>query len=194
MTFALSRFCRCPLTVLSLERADVDDDECVSLVGEIHRNRKSMLRSLNVARNFIGERESRNVVQPEFVTGAEAIAEWLGSRACVLRALDISWNMIRGDSAVQLGEALATNDSLQHLSVAYNGIGREGGSALGFSLFQNSTLRKLDVSHNSISPSAAYTFAIAIARPRALESIDLSGSSEMIEFRLYFHGEILQMN
>jgi hypothetical protein len=121
----------CPLAVLSLERADVDDTECVALVGKIQRNRLSELRSLSLARNLLGDGELRNVVQPSFVTGAEAISEWLTSRACAIRSLDLSWNKIRGDSGVQLGATLAENRSLQHLVLAGNGLGVDGGGSLG---------------------------------------------------------------
>jgi Ca2+-binding EF-hand superfamily protein/Ran GTPase-activating protein (RanGAP) involved in mRNA processing and transport len=165
----------CPIASLELEHSDVDDDECAALVGKVQRNRHSALRSINLARNLIGAGESRNVVQPNYVTGGEAIAEWLQSRACAVRSLDLSWNMVRGDSAVQLGDALKTNTSLERLSLKANGLGTDGGAAVARALFLNNTLRHLDVSHNRIMPSAAYVFAISLlSGAKALEQLNLS--------------------
>jgi Ran GTPase-activating protein (RanGAP) involved in mRNA processing and transport len=70
--------------------------------------------------------ETKNTVQPDFTTGAEAIAELLAEPSCSLRCLDVSWNHVRLGSAVAMGEALKTNTSLTELNLEYNGLGVEG--------------------------------------------------------------------
>lgn len=57
-------------------------------------------------------KESINYVQPEFYTGAEALADWIATDTCPLKYLDVSWNTIRLDSAVYFGKALACESQI----------------------------------------------------------------------------------
>ena len=49
------------------------------------------LQFISLRRNKIGASESRNIVQPSFVTGPEALAEALSDARCALEMLDLGW-------------------------------------------------------------------------------------------------------
>ena len=52
--------------------------------------------------NLLGQMETLNLVQPDFTTGGEAIADMLRSNT-TLTHLDVAWNYIRSDSAIEMG-------------------------------------------------------------------------------------------
>ena len=93
----------CTLSKLTLRNADVDDAECARFVSAITSNVDTQLVYLDLQRNLIGRSEQLNVVQPDFVTGGEAIGKWLRNPNCRLKMLDVSWNSIHSDSAIELG-------------------------------------------------------------------------------------------
>lgn len=70
--------------------------------------------------------ETRNVLQPQFLTGGEAIGLQLEKPTCRLKLLDLSWNGLRQGSAKALGSALGVNTSLIELNLEYNALGQEG--------------------------------------------------------------------
>ena len=90
-------------------------------VRQIQSNPKTELAYLDLSRNIIGLSENRNLVNPDFQTGGEALADWLCTPTCKLKYLDVSWNAIRGDARA-LGNALGMNQSLQKLMLSYNGL------------------------------------------------------------------------
>lgn len=80
----------CPLFELSMSHADVDDGECVDLVASLATNRT--LTDLDLSHNQIGIEEDKNILDPDFTTGGEAIAELLEGR-CALKRLNLAWNV-----------------------------------------------------------------------------------------------------
>lgn len=167
----------CPLKELGMSNADVDDGECVNLVASLDMNQT--LTSLDLSRNRIGELEDRNAIDPDFTTGGEAIAELLGG-VCALKSLNLSWNFLRGrkagESACQIGEALATNDTLEELNVAYNSFGDIGGQAMGAALYINANLRKINLESNSICARGAYTIAAGLRSNQSVRHLDMTGN------------------
>ncbi|CAN0124222.1 unnamed protein product, partial [Heterosigma akashiwo] len=164
----------CSLKALVLSKADVDDDECCKLMHSLAKT--PYLTTLDLSHNFIGQKENMNVVDPDYTTGGEAVAESLQMPYCNLRHLDLSWNLVRLESAQALGAALAWNQRLETLNLAYNAFGAEGGEALGLALHQNTTLRELDLSHNGVGPRAAFVLAVALRHNRGLRRIALDGN------------------
>ena len=75
--------------------------------------------------------------------GGEAIADMLQMNK-TLEYLDVSWNTIRKDSAVALGEALRYNKALKTLILAQNAFTDLASQQLGDSLALNDTLTHLD--------------------------------------------------
>ncbi|GMI44136.1 hypothetical protein TrCOL_g3436 [Triparma columacea] len=164
----------CPLKVLGVSDADLDDGECVEFIDALATNKN--LTDLDMSRNIIGSDESLNVVQPELTTGGEAIAAYLASEGCKLKRLNLQWNLIRFNSAVEIGDALAVNDSLESLNLNYNAFGPDGGMAVGQALIENTRLQHLKLQDNGITPQAAFCIAVACRQNSSLRSIDLSGN------------------
>ena len=110
-----------------------------------------------MSKNLIGKDENLNTVQPDFVTGSEALAELLKEGLCPIETLNVSrisscsivttnlmsatlqlhWNMIRLEGAETLCDSLRTNSHLMHLDLSYNALGRSAACVLGASLHQN---------------------------------------------------------
>ena len=165
---------QCPLKELGLCHADVDDGECVRFIEALRTNKN--LTSLDLSKNSIGIDEALNVVNPDLFTGGEAIAAMLACEDCNIKSLNLKWNLIRFNSALEIGESLELNTSLTDLDISYNAFGADGGMAIGQSLIQNSSLTRLDVSNNGITPQAAFCIAVALRQNHSLNCINLSGN------------------
>jgi hypothetical protein len=183
----LSRKPTIPLRRLFLSKSNVDDYEGERFVNALLGN--STIVELDLSHNLLGHAELLNVVKPNLVTAAEAIAKLLLSESCRLQELKLSWNMIRLDSAVQLSRSLAFNNSLTYLDLSYNGIGQLGlspslltslnslrGLALGDSLLENRSLETLLLANNNISASACFTISIGLEMNLALRRVCLDGN------------------
>jgi hypothetical protein len=195
---ALGRYLsRRPKTLrrLLLSKSNVDDFEGEKFVLALLGN--SSIVELDLSHNLLGHAELLNVVRPNLVTAAEAMATLLQSETCRLQELKLSWNMIRLDSAVQLSRSLAFNQSLTHLDLSYNGIGHHGythtslifsslffsqlsrsrrGLALGDALLENHTLETLLLANNNINASACFTIAVGLEMNLALRRVTLDGN------------------
>jgi hypothetical protein len=89
------------------------------------------LRVLNVSSNHIGE------------GGGRAFASALKCNMS-LRSLDITWNTL-SHGAEALGDALATNSTLENLDASYNCISVKGALAITGALRTNKVLRSLSI-------------------------------------------------
>ncbi|KAF0686324.1 Aste57867_21863 [Aphanomyces stellatus] len=163
----------CALVELRMNGSDVDDGEVLGFAQALHTN--TSLQSLELSRNLIGSAEMMNVVQPDLVTGGEAIAEMLCNNG-FLTKLDLSWNKIRLNSAVELGKALAINNGLRELNLAYNAFGNDGTQAIGMALHKNNCLQILDLSHNNIPCQAAFVIAQSLQVNDSMTTIILDGN------------------
>ncbi|ETW04644.1 hypothetical protein, variant 1 [Aphanomyces invadans] len=163
----------CALTELRMNMSDVDDGEVLGFAQALHTN--TSLRTLELSRNLIGNAEMMNVVKPDMITGGEAIAEMLCNNS-FLTKLDLSWNMIRLNSAVELGKALAVNNGLRELNLAYNAFGNDGTQAIGMALHKNNCLQILDLSHNNIPCQAAWVIAQSLQVNDSIDTIILDGN------------------
>ena len=134
------------------------------------------LTNLDMSNNLIGSDENLNVVNPDLITGGEAIAAMLSRPDCRIKTLNLRWNLIRFNSAVEIGESLAENNSLEHLNLGYNAFGADGGMSLGQSLIENNSLKTLDIRNNNITPQAGFCIAVALRQNELLSSVDLSGN------------------
>jgi hypothetical protein len=164
----------CTLKELLLSSADIDDDECASLMLSIHGN--TSLVYLDMSHNAIGKKEEYNSVFPDFTTGGEAISELLTTNRS-LKELNISWNHICKDSALALARSVALNQGLTSLNISYNNIGDVAAQHLARSLRHQATITHLDVSYNMILPRGVMVFAHALATNGALKDINLNGNS-----------------
>jgi hypothetical protein len=101
--------------------------------------------------------ENLNVVQPSFITGGESVAAMMAQNNSLL-SLDLSHNLIRGESAVALGKGLAHNNTLEYLNLSHNTLGI-GAQYLAISLLSNQCLKDLDISYNGLDPKTAFVVA-----------------------------------
>jgi hypothetical protein len=164
----------CTLKLLLLDGADVDDGECRALASAVTKNRS--LRTLSLAKNFIGKAELLNVLHPELITGGEALGVMLKENK-TLTKLDLSWNSIRLDSAIALAESLESNDSLKVLNLGYNSFGDMPSQILAKALKTNKSLQELDLESNSLNPKAATVLANAISFNETLLKLNISGNT-----------------
>ena len=174
---ALANFLKishCPLKILKISHADVDDGECCELMEKLKENRS--VEELDLSHNLIGAHEARNIVIPEFDTGPEIVAEFLQDYRCMLVVLNLSWNSIRKDSARQLSEAIGRNKTLEVVDLSYNAFGDVGGQAIGDMLHHNASLVKLDLSNNAVNPHAAFTIACGLRHNTTICEMNLRGN------------------
>ncbi|CAM9219645.1 unnamed protein product [Ectocarpus fasciculatus] len=162
---------RCKLQRLSLSNADVDDDECNSLMEALAGN--VSVKALDLSHNMIGDKETYNFVRPDYTTGGEAVAEMIETNT-TLSSLDLSWNSVRMASGVSLGESLAHNSALTELKVAHNSLADAGVQAIAQSLRSNGSLRLLDISFNNMKPRSAMVLANALLDNTSLDHLMMS--------------------
>ena len=164
----------CNLKVLIMEHSDIDDFECGDLMDALKVNKS--LQSLDLKDNLLGEKEQLNVVFPDFDTGGEVIGRMIAINT-TLTELDISWNSIRGDSAMELAECLGENNVLKRLILSHNAFGDVPSQMLGDVLTRNTSLTHLDLSYNAVSPAAAMVIANSFKKNTTLDKVELNGNT-----------------
>ena len=132
----------CTIQYLVMEKSDIDDHEAAAFMSAFEKN--NTVTELNLSRNRIGELEVLNFVQPDFITGGEAISAMLNVNLNLVK-LNLSWNLLRLESASTLAESLLLNYNLLELNLSYNACGDHGAMAFGTSLQTNKSLRMLDL-------------------------------------------------
>jgi Ca2+-binding EF-hand superfamily protein/Ran GTPase-activating protein (RanGAP) involved in mRNA processing and transport len=163
----------CSLKSLLVDNADIDDRECAAFMTAFEKNLS--IKHLTMSRNSIGKSEHLNVVQPDFVTGGEAIASMLQCNL-VLAHLDVSWNYLRLESSTTLAKSVFENRTLVHLNVSYNACGDAGAMMFGEALRENQCLEVLNLAYNSIGCKGAQVLANALYGNRTLRSLVLDGN------------------
>ncbi|RHY22968.1 hypothetical protein DYB32_009341, partial [Aphanomyces invadans] len=159
--------------VIEATHTHVDDGEARAFASAMCTNRTC--HTLDLSRNLIGANEALNVVQPDLVTGGEALAEMLATNGH-LTVLNLSWNFLRLNSAVELGRALAQNNTLKALNLSYNAFGNDGAQAIGCALQHNMCLESLDMSNNNIPSQAAFVMAESLHHNDTLTLLAMDGN------------------
>ena len=160
----------CPLLILTLQSADVDDGECDGFVQCLVTNRQ--LRQLDLSSNLLGTSESKG--DPTAPSGPGSIATYLKSTSCRLEVLKVAWNSIRMNSAVVLCSSLAYNSTVTYLDISCNGLGWAAGEVLGDALMENRTLQTLIASNNNFSSSSIMSICIGIVENLAMRHVSLN--------------------
>ncbi|POM72025.1 Hypothetical protein PHPALM_11336 [Phytophthora palmivora] len=140
------------------------DDEAFAPVAAAIESHPALKR-VNLSHNSIGER------------GGVLLGTMLTNPACVVRALDVSWNSIRRSGAVALGIAMRTNTSLRTLQMSMNRCGDGGGEQLAAALACNTTLMQLDLSHNALTGVSAVAFGFFLRDNQSLRALDMRDNS-----------------
>lgn len=164
----------CSIKRLILQKSDIDDSECHMFVEALKYN--SSLIDLDLSNNKIGQAETLNTVQPDYITGGEAIADMLASNLCKLQTLNLAWNLIRLDGGISLAGCLKTNKYVTFLDLSYNALGKDGGEVLGSALLGNSILETLLLTNNNINFSACFAICVALEENFSLRRLALDGN------------------
>ncbi|OWZ22569.1 hypothetical protein PHMEG_0002711 [Phytophthora megakarya] len=164
----------CTVEMLHVDNADIDDHECASFMTAFEKNQS--IKRLWMSRNCIGKAENLNVVQPNFTTGGEAIANMLQVNPMLVH-LDLSWNYLRLESSIALANSIRDNRTLVELKLAYNACADAGAMMFGEALRFNQSLQMLDLSYNSIGVKGAMVLANAIRSNRTLRTLQLNGNN-----------------
>ncbi|GMF21473.1 unnamed protein product [Phytophthora lilii] len=164
----------CTVEMLHVDNADIDDDECAAFMTAFEKNQS--ITRLWMSRNCIGKAENLNVVQPNFTTGGEAIANMLHVNPMLVH-LDLSWNYLRLESSIALANSIRDNRTLVELKLAYNACADAGAMMFGEALRFNKSLQMLDLSYNSIGVKGAMVLANAIRSNRTLRTLQLNGNN-----------------
>lgn len=162
----------CQLESLSLESADIDDNEISLLVLALDENKS--LKELSIPHNYLGGFAEKLLVN-EKRRGSLTIERVLKANS-TLRKLDLSWNQLGSISGEAIARALGENRALTWLSIAYNCIGDEGSMAFGYALNWNKSLTFLDMSHNGIRNRGGQVIAEGLRENLRLTHLDVSGN------------------
>ena len=103
----------------------------------------------------------------------------LSSIIKALKVLDLGYNNINKEAAVQLATALNCNNVLEQLWLRGNVLGADGAAVILSSLQNITTLRVLDLSYNSINSRSANGIAAVINSNHFLEQLWLDGNMLM---------------
>ncbi len=163
----------CSLKKLQMSNSDIDDIECAVFMKALGRNHT--VTFLNLSHNEIGKMETRNHVEPSFITGGEAIATMLTQNR-TLHHLDLSWNYIMKGSAEELGNAVSSNFTLTSLCLSHNTFHDLGSQRLAESMRFNRVIKNLDLSYNDVSPRAALVMAEVLKHNEVLNYFVLEGN------------------
>ena len=97
-----------------------------------------------------------------------------------LLLLDLSHNNISGDGTT-IRDSLIENNSLQELNLSYNIMSNDGAVNIGKALQVNTTLQVLDISYNKITDDGACAFADYLKNNYALQDLNMAANEITIE-------------
>jgi len=164
---------------VSLRRIELEwnhlGDTGAALVGEAVAALGSVLHSLGLARNAIGD------------AGAAALGGLLRS-SDALTSLRLEGNELGATGAASLAEGLRFNTGLSHLGIELNPIGPQGGQRLSTALLTNRHLADLAISDADLGDEGTTALAAALRANSALRALRLerngitdAGAAELAE-------------
>ncbi|GAB9470214.1 hypothetical protein Gpo141_00007465 [Globisporangium polare] len=180
----------CTIKTLTLNNADVDDQECTLFMIAFEKNKS--VEHLYLRSNRIGQVVSTKAKlkgsgsadkssassssSGPLPTGGESIGAMLNVNLNIA-TLDLSWNLLKFASASPIGNALQLNYNLKELTLSYNACGDQGAMVFGQTIRINTALEKLNLSYNSIGAKGAMVIASGLAANKGLRELILDGNS-----------------
>lgn len=164
----------CRLAVLRLSDANIDDSECARFVHVLMHNRH--LKELDLSNNLLGKDENLNVVQPDFETGGESLAELIRADCCPIQTLHLHWNMIRLEGAEVLCDSFRYNRHLLHVDLSYNALGRNAAGVLGVALSENKTIESINLANNGIDAIGTFTLLVGLRENQSVRRLVIDGN------------------
>ena len=129
------------LESLDLSQNRFGDHGSVAICRALTCNTK--LLKLNLRHNEIGSR------------GGKEVGDMLASAGVKLRKLNVSWNSIHGRGASALFKALCVNKYIQHLDASWNFLGERSAVELGDALASNASMLSVNLQHCGLNDVAA---------------------------------------
>jgi hypothetical protein len=178
--FRLVSDLKCPLKVLKLSNADVDDDEVIKFMDAFILNNSithiDLSHNLMVDKQFTAHMDLNQILHLDF-HGSGGVA--IGSSLYVnstLEILDISWNKLGPMTAAHISRALTTTATVIELNLAYNSIKDVGAESIGLMLFKNHKIKKINISNNNITAKGCFILAGALRKNCVLEELVIDGN------------------
>lgn len=109
--------------------------------------------------------------------GASYVSQYLKTRTCALKSMELNDCGIGPLGCKALGEGLEVNKSLLHLQLDMNMLGDAGASQLGDYLPGNHALAALSLQYCGLTESAGVIIASRVMRLATLTSLDLRGNA-----------------
>ncbi|XP_029428590.1 NLR family member X1 isoform X2 [Rhinatrema bivittatum] len=125
-----------------------------------------------------------NSLGPE---ACEDIGKFLLHDRCEVETLRLGNNPITEQGALILGEAIAGNRSLSHLSLLHTSLGNEGVEVIAAHLEKNRHLRELNLAYNFVTDKAALALVDVAKRHPTLEKVHLYFNEISEEGRQQLH-------
>lgn len=174
----------CTIKTLTLNNADVDDQECTLFMIAFEKNKS--VEHLYLRSNRVGQvvsikaklkGSSSSASAPLLLpTGGESIGAMLNVNLNIA-TLDLSWNLLKFTSVSPIANALQLNYNLKELNLSYNACGDQGAMVFGQTIRINTALEKLNLSYNSIGAKGAMVIAGGLAANKGLRELVLDGNS-----------------
>jgi Ran GTPase-activating protein (RanGAP) involved in mRNA processing and transport len=138
---------------VNLETLDISQNKCgdngaVAICHALKGNTR--LLKLNLRQNEIGAR------------GGKEIGDLLACPGLRLKKLNVSWNSIRGYGSSALCRAVGANVYLQRLDISWNIVGEESALQLGDALARNKSMFYLNLEHCGINDVSAVSCALRL--------------------------------
>ncbi|XP_039394967.1 leucine-rich repeat-containing protein 74A isoform X4 [Mauremys reevesii] len=167
------------ITHLELEDNWILAEGVTCLVQMLREN--CYIQELNVSNNHIG------------TEGAEAISRMFLDNISSLRAVQLSGNNFREETAQYFAEALVGNYRVKELDLSHNEFSEKGGEHLGQMLANNEALEFLNLSWNHLRMKGAVALGAGLRVNGTLKILDLSWNGFGNEGALAL-GEALKLN
>ncbi|CAM4571072.1 unnamed protein product [Lepidochelys olivacea] len=167
------------ITHLELEDNWILAEGVTCLVQMLREN--CYIQELNISNNHIG------------TEGAEAISRMFLDNISCLRAVQLSGNNFREETAQYFAEALLGNYRVKELDLSHNEFSEKGGEHLGQMLANNEALEFLNLSWNHLQMKGAVALGAGLRANGTLKILDLSWNGFGNEGALAL-GEALKLN
>ncbi len=99
-----------------------------------------------------------------------ALCAYLACKTCHLNTLDLSWNNIAEQGAIEFAGAMCHNKSLTSLNLASNGMNDQGGQRFMNCVVEHTRIVDINLSQNNISNCTC--FVVAKVNQLSIQYID----------------------
>ncbi|CAF3994114.1 unnamed protein product [Rotaria sp. Silwood2] len=144
---------------INLSGNKFNDLDAAQLVEAFEQSK--ILRELDLSHNCFGEECGK--VLGAYISGNDS-----------LESINLSWNNIRGRSAIDIANGIKENVRLKRCNLEMNGFGPDGGQILGDCIKQNGALEEFNISANRLNTSNAFAIAVGLLSNDSLQILRIA--------------------